>query len=81
MSHCNPRSAYRPIAKQPVSGVVRTAIATIAFVASAIPAAADFPERNITVIVPFAAGGSTDAIARNRRSHGEDTRSVHHHRE
>jgi tripartite-type tricarboxylate transporter receptor subunit TctC len=64
MSHCNPRSAYRPIAKQPVSGVVRTAIATIAFVASAIPAAADFPERNITVIVPFAAGGSTDAIAR-----------------
>ena len=49
MSHCNPRSAYRPIAKQPVSGVVRTAIATIAFVANANPAAADFPERNITM--------------------------------
>ena len=64
MSHCNPRSAYRPIANQPVSGVVRTAIATIAFVASAIPAAAAFPERKITLIVPFAAGGSTDAIAR-----------------
>jgi putative tricarboxylic transport membrane protein len=63
MQHCNRRSAYRPAANQPVS-IVRTAIATLALVVSAIPAAADFPERNITLIVPFAAGGSTDAIAR-----------------
>ena len=39
-------------------------IAAMALAADAIPAAAAFPERKITLIVPFAAGGSTDTIAR-----------------
>ena len=43
----------------------RSGIAALALVAGAIPAAAAFPERLITVIVPFAAGGSTDGIARS----------------
>ena len=63
MHRCKRRSAYCPTANQMVL-IVRTVIATLAFVASAIPAAADFPDHNITLIVPFAAGGSTDAIAR-----------------
>jgi len=42
----------------------RSAIATIALLAAAHPASADFPEQNITLVVPFAAGGSTDTIAR-----------------
>src|SRR5215510_15326236 len=41
-----------------------TVIATLALLAAMLPAVADFPERNITLVVPFAAGGSTDAIAR-----------------
>src|SRR5712672_3585163 len=63
MHRCKRRSAYCPAANQLVL-IVRTVIATLAFIASAIPAAADFPDHNITLIVPFAAGGSTDAIAR-----------------
>jgi tripartite-type tricarboxylate transporter receptor subunit TctC len=39
-------------------------IAAIALAAAAIPAAADFPERTITLVVAFAAGGSTDTVAR-----------------
>ena len=42
----------------------RSGIAALAFVAGAVPAAAAFPERLITVIVPFAAGGPGDTVVR-----------------
>jgi tripartite-type tricarboxylate transporter receptor subunit TctC len=38
--------------------------AVCALLASAIPASAEYPQRSITLVVPFAAGGSTDTIAR-----------------
>jgi tripartite-type tricarboxylate transporter receptor subunit TctC len=42
--------------------MVALALATVAMQAS--PARAEYPEQRITVIVPFAAGGATDIIAR-----------------
>lgn len=36
----------------------------LAFAVGASAAAADFPDRAITMVVPFAAGGSTDVVAR-----------------
>ena len=42
----------------------RSGVAALALVACAIPAAAAFPERLITVIVPFAAGGPGDTVVR-----------------
>jgi tripartite-type tricarboxylate transporter receptor subunit TctC len=43
----------------------RAAFGTFVFAAAAIPAGAqDFPKRNITMVVPFAAGGPTDIVAR-----------------
>jgi len=42
----------------------RSGIAALAFVAGAVPAAAAFPERLITVIVPIAAGGPGDTVVR-----------------
>lgn len=50
-------------------------IATLALVADAIPAVAAFPERTITLVVPFAAGGSTDTIARIVAEHMAKTLS------
>ena len=43
---------------------IRSVVVTMALLAGALPAAADFPERSITLVVPFAASGSTHAIAR-----------------
>ena len=43
---------------------LRSGIAALALVAGAVPAAAAFPERAITVIVPFASGGPGDTVVR-----------------
>lgn len=43
---------------------IRSGIAALALVAGAVPAAAAFPERAITVIVPFASGGPGDTVVR-----------------
>ena len=40
------------------------ALALFAMLGQVAPAAAEYPERPITMIVPFAAGGPTDTIAR-----------------
>lgn len=37
---------------------------TILFLSTAIPARAEWPERTVTIIVPYAAGGNTDVMAR-----------------
>lgn len=42
----------------------RSGMAALALVAGAVPAGAAFPERLITVIVPFAAGGPGDTVVR-----------------
>jgi tripartite-type tricarboxylate transporter receptor subunit TctC len=44
-------------------------IAVFACLAAVPPARADFPERPLTMIVPFAAGGPTDTIARIAADH------------
>jgi tripartite-type tricarboxylate transporter receptor subunit TctC len=49
------------------------ALALAAIVGCAAPAAAQFPERQITMIVPFAAGGPTDIIARIVSEHMQKT--------
>jgi tripartite-type tricarboxylate transporter receptor subunit TctC len=43
---------------------LRSGIAALALVTGAVPAAAAFPERAITVIVPFASGGPGDTVVR-----------------
>lgn len=41
-----------------------TAVAFSGVIALGSPAAADYPEKTITMVVPFGAGGSTDAVGR-----------------
>jgi tripartite-type tricarboxylate transporter receptor subunit TctC len=50
---------------------MRNAFATLAFVlALAAPAQAqDWPQRQVTIVVPFAAGGSADLLARLLAQH------------
>jgi tripartite-type tricarboxylate transporter receptor subunit TctC len=43
---------------------ILASLAAVAFAISASASRADWPERNIMLIVPFAAGGSTDTMAR-----------------
>src|SRR5262245_20355003 len=49
------------------------AIAIAAIVGCVTPAAAQYPERTITMIVPFAAGGPTDIVARIVGEHMQKT--------
>ena len=45
--------------------VTKIAVAALALLAGSLPAAAQsWPSRSLGMVVPFAAGGSTDAIAR-----------------
>ena len=43
---------------------IRLSVATLAIFAACAPALAQYPNKPITVIVPFAAGGPTDVVAR-----------------
>ena len=53
--------------------VFAAAVAALAVGVASGPASADFPERPITMIVPWAAGGGTDAVARMLASRMEET--------
>src|SRR3546814_9248260 len=51
--------------KRMLNKIIKLAAAGLAFtLASAQAAHADYPERAVTVVVPFSAGGNTDTIAR-----------------
>lgn len=53
----------------PKPGGLAMALISTGAIALAGPASADYPERAVTVIVPFSAGGNTDSIARIAAEH------------
>lgn len=53
-----------------------SAILVLVFLLSAVSAQAAFPERSITVIVPWGAGGGTDAVARVLANEAEEYTDV-----
>jgi tripartite-type tricarboxylate transporter receptor subunit TctC len=55
----------RPIVRR-IVGIARIALAGLALAASGVvaPQAAEWPTRTVTVVVPYAAGGNTDIMAR-----------------
>ncbi|MEI8191360.1 MAG: tripartite tricarboxylate transporter substrate binding protein, partial [candidate division NC10 bacterium] len=52
-------------------GFVAVALLTVALLAPAPAPAAGFPERDITLVVPWAAGGGTDTLARTLVKNGK----------
>ena len=44
---------------------MRKSWAALAVAVVSMPAFADYPEKPITIVVPFAAGGPTDKVARD----------------
>jgi tripartite-type tricarboxylate transporter receptor subunit TctC len=64
----------RPTLRQILPFIVAAAItATTVCVTAGIAAAQNFPTRPITLIVPFAAGGTTDVTARIVAEHMSDS--------
>jgi tripartite-type tricarboxylate transporter receptor subunit TctC len=53
--------------------LIALALAAVVSLGSVAPAAAQYPERAITMIVPFAAGGPTDIVARIVGEHMQKT--------
>jgi tripartite-type tricarboxylate transporter receptor subunit TctC len=54
-------SVTTPLRRRSLAGVVSLTLALVAF---SMPAHADYPDRPIRIVVPFAPGGGTDLIAR-----------------
>ena len=54
-----------------------TALAGSAFAVSAAIAAEPFPSRIMTLVVPYATGGPTDAMARTLASEGSGLSAIH----
>ena len=48
-----------------MKNIIRSLIGIVATLASAVSLAATFPDRAVTIIVPFPAGGTTDILARH----------------
>jgi tripartite-type tricarboxylate transporter receptor subunit TctC len=55
--------------RRPFANTARPVAAALALAAGSVAAQAAFPERQITLVVPAAAGGQTDAIARIVAAH------------